>query len=201
MAGFLIYHPLMSKRVANDVAAARAALEKVLCACLLLFLCLLPTGCVHPTPLSQVDPDEPQYHPNPPILGADGKPIPPPAFYDNKGRLDENIVDPELKAWMWQVNTNMAAGHMEYEDAVGYVKGFDALLAKHKGDKSVAAEQILRAKAFFYFDAWDDAENGCRLFHQIMRDYPDTPFGRQLIKDHKGHKHPDQFDEPAQAPE
>ena len=112
----------------------------------------------------------------------------------------EKVVDPELKALMWYISTNIAAGNDSYADAVGYVNGFDKLLAKHKGDKSVAAEQILRAKACFYF-AWQDNLNGSRLFHQIMRDYPDTPFGRQLIKDHKGKKCPPEVEEPVPPPD
>jgi hypothetical protein len=166
----------------------------------LLPLLLLLAGCAGSPRPTAADAAEPQYRPNPPILNPAGKPVPPPGFYDSNGRLAERMLDPELRALTWYITTNMAAGHTEYEDAVSYVKRYDELLAKHKGDKSVAAEQILRGKAYFYFDVWDDAENGSRLFHQIMRDYPDTPFGRQLIKDHKGHK-PDQFDEPVPQPD
>jgi hypothetical protein len=168
---------------------------KQLLGSLLLPLLLLLAGCIGSPRPPAADADEPQYHPSPPILGATGQPLPPPGFYDDKGRLIERMLDPELRALTWYVNTNMAAGHTNYEDAVGYLKRHDELLAKHQGDKSVATEQILRAKAFFYFYVWDDEENGSRLLHQIMRDYPDTPFGRQLIKDHKGHQ-PDKFDEP-----
>jgi hypothetical protein len=197
----LVYDAGMCVRNAcNEDEAESAWLEKLFI-CLLLPLLLLLAGCAHSPPPVEVEADEPQYHPQPPILGADGTPLQPPGFYDDKGRLKEKVLDPELRALMWYINTNMAAGHTNYEDAVDYVKRHDALLAKHAGDKSVAAEQILRAKAYFYFSVWDDEENGSRLFHQLMRDYPDTPFGRYLIKQHKGHGHPDQFDQPVPPPE
>jgi hypothetical protein len=188
--------PLMGTGYLNGWCARRSYL--------LLFLLtpgLLLWGCVSSSRPAAADDHDPQYHPNPPIIGQDGQPIPPPGFYDDKGRLTERLVDPELKTWMWYVNTNIAAGHNSYADAVGYVNGYDKLLSKHKGDKSVAAEQILRAKAFFYFGPWDDDLNGCRLFHQIMRDYPDTPFGRKLIKDHKGTKCPADVEEAVPPPD
>jgi hypothetical protein len=154
------------------------------------------SGCVHQIPLSQIDADEPQYHPQPPIYNPQGKPIRPPAFYDGHDQLAEAMIDPELRAWLWFTETNMAAGHTEYSDAVQYVKGFDRLLAKHPGDKSVATEQILRAKAYFYRDVWDDETNADRLFHQLMREYPDTPFGKKLLQAHQGHKSDPEFDKP-----
>ena len=157
------------------------------------------SGCAHTPPLPVVaEDDAPQFHPQPPILGPNGKPLHPPGFYDEHGRLVERVLDPALRDWMWYMNTNMAAGHREYADAVGYVKGLDALLARHHGERTVAAEQILRAKADFYFEVWDDAENGSRLYHQLMREYPDTPFGRELIRQHKGHGQPDPFDQPVE---
>jgi len=184
----------------NEDEARLAWLEKLF-VCLVLPLLLLLAGCAHSPPPAEAEADEPQYHPQPPIIGADGKPLQPPGFYDNQGRLTEKVLDPQLRALMWFINTNMAAGHTNYEAAVDYVNRLDALLAKHTGDKSVAAEQILRAKAYFYFSVWDDEENGSRLFHQIMRDYPDTPFGRYLIEQHKGQRHPDKFDQPVPPPE
>jgi len=109
-----------------------------------------------------------------------------PAFRDESGHLFRKIIDPELRAAVENTITNWNAGRTNADDVAKYVRNFDDLLAKHKGEKTEAVAQILYAKENFYCDVLGDCDKGAELLHQLARDYPDTELGRgigQILKE------------------
>ena len=54
------------------------------------------------------------------------------------------------------------------------MKEFDALLAKHKGEKTDDVAQILLMEAMLYLQVLDNNEKGAELIKQLQRDFPDT---------------------------
>ena len=105
-----------------------------------------------------------------------------PAFHSDDGKTVIKIIDPELRALIKNTITEWNAGKINSVDIARYVKGFDGLLAKHKGEKTEAVAQILYAKENFYFDVLGDADTGAQLLHQLAKDYPDTELGRGIGK-------------------
>lgn len=103
-----------------------------------------------------------------------------PAFRSEDGKQVVKMIDPELRAIVKSTITNWNAGRNNESDIEKYVKSFDDLLAKHKGEKTQAVAQILYAKENFYYDVLGDCDTGAQLLHQLARDYPNTKLGRDI---------------------
>jgi thiol-disulfide isomerase/thioredoxin len=58
------------------------------------------------------------------------------------------------------------------------LKEFDALIEKHKGDKSDAVAKITLMKAMLYVEVLDKSDEGLKLVQQLKQDYPDTEAGK-----------------------
>jgi peroxiredoxin len=80
----------------------------------------------------------------------------------------------ELKDLVAKVNTKLQQGKRTEEDLAPDLKEFEALLAKHKGEKTDETTQILMMEAMLYLQVLDNTDKGVELIKQLQRDFPDT---------------------------
>jgi thiol-disulfide isomerase/thioredoxin len=88
----------------------------------------------------------------------------------------------ELDALLKKVNADLSAGKQTELDLAGDLKQFDALLAKHKGEKTDAVARILYMKAKLYGDVLNNDAKAQELFKQLKVDFKGTAFVAQLEK-------------------
>jgi peroxiredoxin len=80
----------------------------------------------------------------------------------------------ELKELVAKVNTKLEQNKRTEKDLAPELKEFDALLAKHKGEKTDDTAQILLMEAMLYLQVFDNSDKGVELIKQLKRDFPDT---------------------------
>jgi peroxiredoxin len=95
---------------------------------------------------------------------------------------ETNSTAADLKALVTKVQAKLNAGKATEADLAGEFKEFDALLAKHKDEKTDDVAQILFMKAMLYLEILDNAEKGSALVQQVKQDYPDTQTGKNADK-------------------
>ena len=88
----------------------------------------------------------------------------------------------ELKELITKVQTKLKEGKKTDADLADELKGFDELLAKHKGEKTDDVAQILFMKAQLYLQVLDDTSKGIAAIEQLKRDFPDTKQGQGADK-------------------
>jgi hypothetical protein len=87
-------------------------------------------------------------------------------------------VAAELKEVVSQVQAKMKEGKPTEATLADQLKAFDALLAKHKDEKTDDVAQILYMKAMLYFQVLEDDKKGEELVQQLKKDFPDTRQGK-----------------------
>ena len=85
----------------------------------------------------------------------------------------------ELQQLVTKVKAQLQAGKKTEADLAAELKGFDALLAKHSGEKTDDVAQILLMKAMLYVEVFENPVKGAELIRQLKADFPDTTQGRQ----------------------
>ncbi len=80
----------------------------------------------------------------------------------------------DLKTLVNKVQTKLRAGKKSEADLAPELKEFDALIEKHKDEKSDDAAQIVMMKAMLYLQILDQGPKAMELVQQIKTDYPDT---------------------------
>ncbi|MCX6924737.1 MAG: hypothetical protein NT154_16215 [Verrucomicrobia bacterium] len=80
----------------------------------------------------------------------------------------------ELKELVGKIQTKLREGEKTEENLEPELKEFDALLTKHKGEKTDDVAQILYMKALLYQQVLKDTVKGDALMEQLQRDFPDT---------------------------
>jgi peroxiredoxin len=88
-------------------------------------------------------------------------------------------VQQELQQLVTKVNGKLQAGKRTEADLAAELKEFDALLAKHGGEKTDEVAQILVMKAMLYVEVLGNPAKGEELIRQLKADFPDTTQGRQ----------------------
>jgi thiol-disulfide isomerase/thioredoxin len=83
-----------------------------------------------------------------------------------------NNVDPELAPVFARIKAKLDAGPTDEAGLAPELAEFDALLAKHQGEKSVLVSHVLYSKGIIYAQILRDAEKGTPLLRQVMADYP-----------------------------
>src|SRR6187551_2030117 len=83
-----------------------------------------------------------------------------------------NEVETELKALVEKVQTKLKDDKKTEADLADEVKQFDAILAKHKDEKTDEVAQVLYMKAILYLQVFDNTEKGIQLIEQIKKDFP-----------------------------
>jgi peroxiredoxin len=91
------------------------------------------------------------------------------------GRAAErSVAATELQALVSKIQTKLRAGKETEADLAPELKEFDALLAKHKGEKTDDVAQILMMKATLYQEVLKDTAKAEALIAQLKRDFPDS---------------------------
>jgi peroxiredoxin len=87
---------------------------------------------------------------------------------------ETNGAAAELKALVARVNTKLEADKKTAEDLAPELKEFDALLTKHKGEKTDEVAQIQLMEAMLYLRVLDNSDKGIQLIKQLKTDFPDS---------------------------
>jgi thiol-disulfide isomerase/thioredoxin len=88
----------------------------------------------------------------------------------------------ELKELITKVQAKLKAGKPSEAGLADELKEFDALLAKHKDEKTDDVAQILMMKAQLYSQVLDNEEKGNALEAQLLKDFPDSKAAARLKK-------------------
>src|SRR5437667_3990792 len=91
---------------------------------------------------------------------------------------DDSGASGELKDLIDKVQSKLKDGKKTEADLAGELQEFDALLAKHKDEKTDDVANILFMKAMLYFQVLDNTDKGVELVQQVKRDFPETKQGK-----------------------
>jgi len=80
----------------------------------------------------------------------------------------------ELNAIIGKIQAKAKEGKKTEQDVADELKEFDALLARHKDEKTDDVANILYMKAMVYLQFLQNTEKGTSLIQQLKRDYPET---------------------------
>ena len=94
----------------------------------------------------------------------------------------------ELRALITEVQAKLKAGDRTEDKLADELKEFDALLAKHKDEKTDDVAQILFMKAQLYSQVFDNEEKGDQLLEQLKTDFPDSKPVAMLKKQEEAKK-------------
>jgi thiol-disulfide isomerase/thioredoxin len=89
-----------------------------------------------------------------------------------------SALEPELQAVVQGIQAKLKAGKNTEADLAENLAAFDKLLARHAGEKTEAAAQILYMKAMLYLQVLDNTEKGKALIQKLKSDYPNTRLGQ-----------------------
>lgn len=91
---------------------------------------------------------------------------------------DTSPASDELKSLVTKVKDKLKEGKTSESDFTAELKEFDALVAKHKDEKTDAVAQILFMKAQLYLEVFDNTDKGIAVVKQLKTDFPDTQLGK-----------------------
>jgi peroxiredoxin len=100
---------------------------------------------------------------------------------------DKSAAATELDALIAKIRTKLGAGEKTKADLAPELKEFDALLAKHKGEKTDDVAQILLMEAVVYQQVLKDEAKGDALMAQLQKDFPDSKQAR-MVKEQEASK-------------
>lgn len=87
---------------------------------------------------------------------------------------EESEVARQLKELVTKIGNKLEEGDNTEEKLAPELKEFDALLAKHKGEKTEEVAQILFMKATLYMQVFDNTEKGIELMNELKREFPES---------------------------
>ena len=91
---------------------------------------------------------------------------------------ETNTAANELKALVSKIQDKLHEGKKTEAELTPELKEFDALIEKHKAEKTDDTAQILLMKAMLYLEVFDDSKTGVALVKELKTDYPDTKAGK-----------------------
>jgi thiol-disulfide isomerase/thioredoxin len=93
-------------------------------------------------------------------------------------------VQAEVKTIVQGIQAKLQAsgGKVTAADLAGDIAAFDALLAKHPGEKTDEMAQVAYMKAILYAQVLKDTKTGDELMKQLKADYKETKFVDSLAK-------------------
>lgn len=92
--------------------------------------------------------------------------------------IGEGDASSELNALVAKVNNKLHQGKKSEAALKDELKEFDALIEKHKSEKTDDTAQIILMKAMLYLEVLDNSDKGIALVQQLKTDYPDTKAGK-----------------------
>ncbi|MGO8838060.1 MAG: TlpA family protein disulfide reductase [Limisphaerales bacterium] len=87
---------------------------------------------------------------------------------------DTNSIEVDLNGIITRVIEKLQQGKSTEPDLASNLAEYDALYARHKGEKSEAAAQILLAKANLYTQVLKDPEKAVAVLKQFQHDFPEV---------------------------
>lgn len=97
----------------------------------------------------------------------------------------------ELKDLVTRVQAKLGEGKGSETELASELKEFDALLERHKEQKTDDVAQILLMKAMLYLEVFKDADTSVQLMAKLKKDFPETSPGKgadQIINSIKAQK-------------
>jgi thiol-disulfide isomerase/thioredoxin len=91
-----------------------------------------------------------------------------------------NDVSIELRKLVQEVRTKIAAGKNTEADLSPELMGFDAILAKHAGEKTDTMAQVVYMKAMLYSEVLKNPTKAEALMNQLKTDYKGTKLVGQI---------------------
>jgi peroxiredoxin len=91
---------------------------------------------------------------------------------------EESAATKDLHALVDKIQAKLKDGKKTEADLAGEIKEFDALLAKHKDEKTDDVAQIAMMKAMLYLQVFDNHDKGVAMLEQLQKDYPETQPGK-----------------------
>lgn len=107
-----------------------------------------------------------------------------PAPADSPAKAEQSPLVNELKTIVLGIQAKLKAsnGKPTAADLAPDIAAFDALLAKHPGEKTNDLAQVAYMKASLYLQVLNDPQTGDALMKQLKSDYKDTKFVEALSK-------------------
>jgi len=90
-----------------------------------------------------------------------------------------SAMDQELQAIVQGIQNKLKAGKNTEADLAENLVAFDALRAKHAGEKTDAVAQIVYMEAILYQQVLDNPVKAQALIVKLKTDYPDTKLGQK----------------------
>ena len=87
---------------------------------------------------------------------------------------EPSVVATELKEVITKIQAKLKAGQTTETELTPELKEFDALLAKHKDEKTDDVAQVLFMKATLYSEVLRDEAKASEVIEQLKRDFPDS---------------------------
>jgi peroxiredoxin len=100
---------------------------------------------------------------------------------------DKSAASTELEALIAKIRTKLGEDKKTEADLAPELKEFDALLAKHKDEKTDDVAQILLMEAVVYQQVLKNEKKGDALMAQLQKDFPDSKQAR-MIKEQEASK-------------
>ena len=97
-------------------------------------------------------------------------------------KAGKSEVEKEFRELFTRIQAKLQADKNTEADLAGELKEFDAILAKHKEEKTDEVAQVLMMKAMLYLQVLHDSEKGIALVQQVKKDFPDTEPGKGADK-------------------
>jgi thiol-disulfide isomerase/thioredoxin len=86
----------------------------------------------------------------------------------------------QMQALILKINAKMEAGDDSEDDLAPELKGFDDLLAAHKGEKTDDLAQVLAMKGELYHEIFQKDDQYLAILEQVVSDYPATALAKQI---------------------
>jgi peroxiredoxin len=93
---------------------------------------------------------------------------------------DKSGAAAELESLVSKIRSKLSEGQQTEATLAPELKEFDALLAKHKDEKTDDVAQILMMKAMLYEQVLKDSAKGDALLAQLQKDFPDSKQARMM---------------------
>jgi thiol-disulfide isomerase/thioredoxin len=87
---------------------------------------------------------------------------------------ETNKVTVELQALTEKIKAKLQEGKTTEKELAEELKGFDTIIANHKGESADDLAQVLLLKASLYLQVFDNTEKGKEIINQVKKDFPDS---------------------------
>jgi thiol-disulfide isomerase/thioredoxin len=94
----------------------------------------------------------------------------------------EKDIVAEFKELEAKIQAKLQEGKKTEPELALELKEFDALIARHKDEKTDDVADILLMEAKLYLQVFDNTDKGTELIKQLQRDYPETTAGQNAYK-------------------